>query len=68
MFSEQNDNIIIILDDVFSELDIERQTFLMEYIKKVGQVFITTTEINKLPNEILEKSKIIEIKEGERNV
>ena len=68
LFSEQNDNIIIILDDVFSELDIERQTFLMEYIKKVGQVFITTTEINKLPNEILEKSKIIEIKEGERNV
>ena len=68
LFSKQNDNIIIILDDVFSELDMERQKFLMEYIKKVGQVFITTTEIHKLPNEIIKTSKVIEIKEGEENV
>lgn len=68
MFSKQNNNIIIILDDVFSELDINRQSFLMEYIKNVGQVFITTTEISKLPSDIKENSKIIEIKEGETNV
>lgn len=68
MFSKQNDNIIIILDDVFSELDETRQKYLMEYIENVGQVFITTTEIDKIPEELKNKSNIIEIKEGESNV
>ena len=68
LFSYINSNVIIILDDVFSELDIERQTFLMKYIKDVGQVFITTTEIDKLPIELRNESNIIEIREGESNV
>ena len=68
MFSKENDNIIIILDDVFSELDENKQKYLMEYIENVGQVFITTTEIDKIPEELKQKSNIIEIKEGESNV
>lgn len=68
IFSKENDNIIIILDDVFSELDENKQRYLMEYIENVGQVFITTTEIDKIPDELKQKSNIIEIKEGESNV
>ena len=68
MFLKFNDNIIIVLDDVFSELDNTKQQFLMEYIEKVGQVFITTTDVDKLPNELKEKSNIIRIREGENNV
>lgn len=43
-------NPIILLDDVFSELDEKRINFLMEYIKDY-QVFITTTEINSIKNK-----------------
>ena len=68
LFSYINNNVIMILDDVFSELDTKRQVYLMEYIKKVGQVFITTTEIDKLPLNLISESNIIEIKEGESNV
>ena len=45
---------IILLDDVFSELDINRINFLLKYIEKY-QVFITTTEINSI-NEIDDKT------------
>lgn len=65
MFIDNNSNMIIILDDVFSELDNEKQIQLMNYIKNVGQVFITTTEIDRIPNELVEKSNIIYMKEGE---
>lgn len=65
MFRENDDNIFIILDDVFSELDKEKQVFLMNYIKNVGQVFITTTEIDKIPKQLIDESNIIEMKDGE---
>lgn len=65
VFKEIDQNIIIILDDVFSELDNERQVFLLEYIKNTGQVFITCTDINKMPEELKESSNIINIEEGE---
>ena len=68
VFSYINNNVIMILDDVFSELDTKRQVYLMEFIKKVGQVFITTTEIDKLPLKLISESNVIEIKEGESNV
>ena len=64
LFSAINDNIIVILDDVFSELDNNRQMFLMNYIKKVGQVFITTTDVDKLPIELIKESNIIKVKKG----
>lgn len=68
LFNKINNNIIIILDDVFSELDNNKQIYLMEYIQNVGQVFITTTDIYKLPKNIKEISNIIEIKEGKCDV
>ena len=40
----------------------------MKYIEKVGQVFITTTDIDKLPIKLIEKSNIVKVKEGENNV
>lgn len=67
MFRKKDENIFIILDDVFSELDKEKQIYLMNYIKNVGQVFITTTEIDKIPKQLIDSSNIIEMKDGERN-
>ena len=36
---------IIVLDDVMSELDANRQEQLIKFLKKLGQVFITATEL-----------------------
>ena len=52
---------IILLDDVFSELDRERINFLIEYVSKY-QVFITTTEIDSIDN--IENKEIFKIKNG----
>ena len=37
---------IIVLDDVMSELDKNHQDQLIKFLKKLGQVFITATELN----------------------
>ena len=52
---------IILLDDVFSELDRERINFLIDYVSKY-QVFITTTEIESIDN--IENKEIYKIKNG----
>lgn len=39
---------VIILDDVFSELDKDKQNNLMEYLKNKQQVFITCTEYKNI--------------------
>lgn len=43
---ETGDNAILLLDDVLSELDGERQSFLLNRLQDV-QIFITTTEIGE---------------------
>lgn len=54
-------NPIILLDDVFSELDEKRINFLMEYIKDY-QVFITTTEVNSIESDY--KKIIFKVRKG----
>ena len=58
-------NIIIILDDVFSELDEIRQNKILDFFDENYQVFITTTNINLLTKNALNNSEIIEISRGE---
>lgn len=61
LYAKKNDKIIIILDDVFSELDINRQNELLKLLDKSKQTFITTTSIDNISQEVLNGSKIIEI-------
>ena len=62
ILKEEKDNIpIILLDDVFSELDRQRINFLIDYVCKY-QVFITTTEIESIDN--IENKEIFKIKNG----
>lgn len=46
---------ILLLDDVFSELDQERQKGLFEYIHEKSQTFITTTELDEQMKEHTEE-------------
>ncbi len=41
---------ILLLDDVFSELDLSRRNYLLETIKNKIQTFITSTDLDELDN------------------
>lgn len=45
-----NENPVMLLDDVLSELDSERVTKIISYLKDFGQIFLTTTEIGYIDN------------------
>ena len=55
---------ILILDDLFSELDKTKINNILKFIENDIQTFITTTEINKLNKDLKENSKIFIVKDG----
>lgn len=55
---------IILLDDVLSELDINKKSSLLKYIMDKMQVIITTTDINDIHKDIIKHANVIKIKEG----
>lgn len=54
-------DVVVIIDDVFGELDESRQKDLMEILKKHEQIFITTTSMKYLTDEIIKESNIIKL-------
>lgn len=54
-------DVIVILDDVFGELDESRQEKLIKAINSGNQIFITTTSLKYLSNETVEKSNLIKL-------
>ena len=55
---------ILILDDLFSELDKSKIDNILNIISDEVQTFITTTEIDKVNQQIVDKSKLIEVSNG----
>ena len=55
---------ILLLDDVFSELDDKKKNNLLNYISNDIQTIITTTDLNNIDSSIVKNSKIIEIING----
>lgn len=55
---------ILLLDDVFSELDDERKNNLLEYIHGGIQTIITTTDLKNINDSILKNAKIFNIQGG----
>lgn len=55
---------ILLLDDVFSELDAGRLNSLVGYIKPEIQTFITTTDINLMKPELIENAKLFHVTNG----
>ena len=54
---------VLLLDDVLSELDAERQKFLLNEIENV-QLFVTATEINGELLKKIDKGKIFTVNNG----
>lgn len=61
---EKNENPILLLDDVFSELDDIKKNNLLRYINDNVQTIITTTDLNKIDKKITESAKLIKIDNG----
>lgn len=55
---------ILLLDDIFSELDEKKKNNLLKYIVKNIQTIITTTDLNSISKKLLKKSKIFKIDDG----
>jgi len=60
---------ILILDDLFSELDNNKVNNIINMLNKEVQTFITTTNIDKINKELLKSSTIFKVVDGtvERN-
>lgn len=56
---------VLLLDDIFSELDEIKKNNIIRYMGKNIQTFITTTDINKIDEKLLKNSSIFNIKNGE---
>ena len=55
---------ILLLDDIFSELDGTKKNKLLKYISKDIQTIITTTDLKNLDSKLIKKSKLFNIKDG----
>lgn len=53
---------VLLLDDVFSELDSIRQNNIIKNIDKENQTIITTTSLSDIDKEVLSTANIIELK------
>ncbi|BCV19935.1 DNA replication/repair protein RecF [Moorella sp. Hama-1] len=55
---------VLLLDDVFSELDDQRQQALLELLAVADQAFLTTTEISLLPERLIKQASIWALSRG----
>lgn len=60
----QNKLPILILDDLFSELDNEKINNILNLLDVNVQTFITTTSIDKIDEKIIKNSKLIKVEDG----
>lgn len=59
---------ILLLDDVFAELDNNHQHNLLSLIEDHGQIFITTTSVLTIPDELLKNAYIINLDKIKKGV
>lgn len=56
---------ILLLDDVLSELDNERQTHLLKSIQTKVQTFLTTTSLDGIQSDLIQEPRVFNIDGGE---
>lgn len=65
MYAETGEYPVLLLDDVMSELDNERQLHLLETIEGKVQTFLTTTSLDHLTNKLTVEPDIFYVQQGE---
>ena len=61
LMSELNSEPILLLDDIYQALDKDRIEALTSYLKNMKQVFITTTSILEISDELLKNALVLRI-------
>ena len=61
---EYNKKPILLLDDIFSELDTTKKSNIIKFIKNDLQVFITSTDLNNIDKKILKDADVYKIDNG----
>lgn len=65
LFKEKHgDYPILLLDDIFSELDVEKRNRLVKYIIDDVQTIITTTDIHMIDESLVVKAKVFTVRDG----
>jgi len=64
MRESTGDEPILLLDDVFSELDHLRREYLLEQVRQQQQVFLTATDLTGFPPEIITQAHIYHVERG----
>jgi len=59
------DEPVLLLDDVFSELDAQRRGHLLQEVLRHEQVLLTTTDLSSFPEEILGRAHVYQVVDGE---
>lgn len=62
---ETNEAPILLLDDVLSELDEERQSHLLNIMQGEVQTFVTTPSIDGIHHETIKHAKMFHVERGE---
>jgi len=65
MRASTGDEPVLLLDDVFSELDNQRRTHLLQEILRHEQVLFTATDLTSFPQEILALAHTYQVVNGE---
>ncbi len=65
MRASTGDEPVLLLDDVFSELDLPRREHLLHEVLRHEQVFLTATDLSSFPQEMLEQTHIYQVVQGE---
>lgn len=58
------DEPVLLLDDVFSELDHWRREYLLRLVLQHEQVFLTATDLKDFPPEILQRAQVYQVTDG----
>lgn len=65
MKASTGDEPVLLLDDVFSELDVHRREDLLRLVLEHQQVLLTATDLTGFPPEILAKAHVYHVVNGE---
>ena len=59
-----SDTPILLLDDIFSELDIDKRNKVIKYLDNDIQTIVTTTDIENIDKNVRNKANVYKIEDG----
>jgi DNA replication and repair protein RecF len=65
MRASTGDEPVLLLDDVFSELDAHRREYLLQQVLRHEQVLLTATDLTDFPPAILAQAHTFHVVEGQ---